>query len=40
MFSVGGAVKTPTTDYCYFHKEILYVDIYNFDTYTMNILWL
>ena len=32
------SVKTPNTDYCYFHMEILYVDIYKFGTYSMNIL--
>ena len=31
-------VKTPNADYCYFHMEILYVDIYKFVTCSMNIL--
>ena len=42
-YSLGGvvwehSVKTPNTDYCYFHMEILYVDIYKLVTYSMNIL--
>ena len=39
--SLGGvrhSVKTPNADYCYFHMEILYVDIYKFVTCSMNIL--
>ena len=32
------SVKTPNADYCYFHMEILYVDIYKFVTCSMNIL--
>ena len=32
------SVKTPNTDYCFFHMEILYVDIYKFVTCSMNIL--
>ena len=32
------SVKTANTDYCYFHMEILYVDIYKFGTYSINIL--
>ena len=43
LYCLGGvvrehSVKTPNTDYCYFHMEILYVDIYKFGTYSMNIL--
>ena len=30
--------ETPNADYCYFHMEILYVDIYTFVTCSMNIL--
>ena len=41
--SVGGtvrkrSVKTPNADYCYFHMEILYVDICKFVTCSMNTL--
>ena len=32
------SVKTPNADYCYFHMDILYVDIYKFVTCSMNIL--
>ena len=32
------SVKTPNEDYCYFHMEILYVDIYKCVTCSMNIL--
>ena len=32
------SVKTPNADYCFFHMEILYVDIYKFVTCSMNIL--
>ena len=32
------SVKTPNADYCNFHMEILYVDIYKFVTCSMNIL--
>ena len=32
------SVKTASPDYCTFNMEILYVDIYRFDTYSMNIL--
>ena len=31
------SVKTPNADYCYFHMETLYVDIYKFVTCSMNI---
>ena len=34
------SVKTPNADYCYFHMDILYVDIYKFVTCSMNILLL
>ena len=34
------SVKTPNADYCYFHMEILYADIYKFVTCSMNILGL
>ena len=30
-------VKTPNTDYCYFHMEKLYVDIYKFGIYAITI---
>ena len=32
------SVKTPKTDYCNFHMEILYVNIYKIETNSMNIL--
>ena len=30
------SVKTPKTDYCHFHMEILYVDIYKIETNSIN----
>ena len=32
------SVKTTNADYCFFHMEILYVDIYKVVTCSMNIL--